>query len=1629
MVINENNSQINSFTDGMNTDTSYQMISAAQYVLAKNLRFVSLNATNTTDINNEHGELRVIEGLLLANNSIPARRILASIAIRQYGIAIIADQYGRWSVVRFTNAINKDTYKNDYFKQITDAQIIFKANDAITTKNRFSVVGRWEDDDNVKLYIADGEHPIMVLNILDDEYNSKLTSIDQIMSYPQVTFKKPIFCGLIAGSLAPSMVQYSYQLYNKYGVASEVSPTTKLIPISGVNNTRRMGKNVRGLLQTEKSNCGVKIKIKVLDQNKVHLPYIKIYRISYVENGQLPTVELVYDNRYQQTLEYVTFLDTGQAALSTLTLEEYNSMSGIHIIPDSIESKEDRMFAANIKTVDTSLDFDTFKDWDARAYSFTPAFGYSAEPFTHLYDYNDGSQQIYAASTINSVPKDFDCYNIYTNVNKRYKDFVDVKNEQIPENGAGIYDRYTADGNYYGGTGVNIEWKFVVAEIAGDTSLAETEHPQVDNGKLGTKTHSISFGENLQPVFTEQIPVAYIKSDGTLERCYTDVDARDFFQIQDDQDDRSGTYASTYVSYYLKSLRRDEVYRYGIILYDKYGQASPVKWIADIRTPNMYYKGCEAFYSHGTVKSQYDKNGPVREKCIDLVVRPLGIQFKVENLPDGCVSYEIVRCNRRESDIATVSQGVLSRPIRRLDVPTTLNANSYPYTPTGFLTTAEYWSGWKQYLKRKEPIDLSQIHNFAGAIDAIVESGKMAESIEADNYSNDSVYQFVSPEVSYLPDSFYSQIKDYDLRLNSQRYLFGSTVIKDLVVNESGDPHLSTDDKSIEETQGMLYYCHPGKYNTNIPLRESTQVHYYHPRLKNWITVNHDRLQVAYYAICTHGAFYSRYRKYADGGNPEGSEYLYSCKYGSDTTWEDIRMYAFSYIKLYEQSNDVVTMHHYPPERFTEICNTYANPVNSVAVKQIQKPQDMLWNDFAYEIDPSVEDAVNAQVLKYTDNVVGIGEDTYCNWVTQCAYGLNASGLVYWDDSKTNEGPKKPIMGPGGRCLVLQIDNNTWDNNYGDYFIPGGGASGCSYLFSDTQAARTVQTPSGDTILNDLLDCEPAQYPETSVQGIDSLQVSDNNGQLQQERIFRDSALGTYLCNLRKTASPYGGSDFESRRLNIYFSYGDMFDANNGTSTVFDGDCFILPFDYVSMHKYYDPVVNKTVTHCIAYAIPVETNINLALTSGTEWSRIIQDNSKVSNIQSEPTAVNDLYSQDKPLYAYNTVYSTNDNTRMFSVLDYTNIDDYNKQIDYRCYYSNEKLNNEIVDSWTKYMSANYLDVDSRHGAITNLRTFHNALIFWQEKATGLFSVNERSVITDNTNMPLILGNGGILSRYDYIDDIAGMHKDQYCDTQSDKALYWFDEDNQELKQYVGGTNVVQLSKAKQVQNALHSFSNTTHTPVLFFDKRYNEVVSNVMDGKVSSDTKDQLSLVFNENIQQYTSLYDTPFEGSVSFYNGLYLLHVKNDLLHIGQWNVRDGQPKDFNGTLDTYIKYVVNKSPLYTKVYDNQELVTSNVLYEKGLENKLYNINEVDNIDPPAYFGNNHNYSWATDLNKTSSTLKNQMTLREGNYRYSIPRVNDAEYGGRIRGKYMVCDIATKNPNYKASLSYVITKFRMSWS
>mgnify|MGYP004463176415 CR=1 FL=1 len=90
--------------------------------------------------------------------------------------------------------------------------------------------------------------------------------------------------------------------------------------------------------------------------------------------------------------------------------------------------------------------------------------------------------------------------------------------------------------------------------------------------------------------------------------------------------------------------------------------------------------------------------------------------------------------------------------------------------------------------------------------------------------------------------------------------------------------------------------------------------------------------------------------------------------------------------------------------------------------------------------------------------------------------------------------------------------------------------------------------------------------------------------------------------------------------------------------------------------------------------------------------------------------------------------------------------------------------------------------------------------------------------------------------------------------------------------------------------------------------------------------------------------------------------------MKIAQWNYCKNIPSGWDGYLYTTIKYVVNKSSQITKVFDNQEIITSNnpKITKDGFE-KL-------------------NYSWCTDINN-SSTNNLQITDREANFRYSIPR------------------------------------------
>ena len=400
------------------------------------------------------------------------------------------------------------------------------------------------------------------------------------------------------------------------------------------------------------------------------------------------------------------------------------------------------------------------------------------------------------------------------------------------------------------------------------------------------------------------------------------------------------------------------------------------------------------------------------------------------------------------------------------------------------------------------------------------------------------------------------------------------------------------------------------------------------------------------------------------------------------------------------------------------------------------------------------------------------------------------------------------------------------------------------------------------------------------------------------------------------------------------------------------------------------------------------------------------------------------YIQKNPEYVYNTAYSSQSQAKLFSASD-----DYyermNDVYDYRVHYSNPKSTNEQIDSYTVFQPLNYLDVDTRYGEITELRTFQNNLLYWQNNAVGLLSVNERVQLADESNLPLILGTGGVLARYDYLSTRNGMKENQFADTQSDTVLYWWDYDRHEICAYSGGTQVVPLSKSKFIQNILNAASKKgelTLNPHLAFDKPYNEVLFTITD---------DYSVIYNEYLQYFSAIYDTAPFASLAFTDRIIFLPA---YLQLYVWNKSNGQTSWSieDERLLPYLKYVVNDNSTYTKVYDNSEF-----------GGRMYG--------GETYALQNLSFRFTTPLKQEGRLEGDLITNRQYEFEFAVPRSGElinmqipiggygqfvaieswktSKYGDRLRGKTMQCEMSSTSNSLDFSLQYIITKYRISWS
>lgn len=1553
--------QINSFAGGMNSDDDLSVVATNQYIEARNIKISSYRGGENRD--NRQGSLMPIQGVKLAKQIVGEnQKIVATGSIRDYGV-IVAIDGSNLKIYSFKNAIGGDIH-NQQFNQIQDYRIVVDApllplDEGQSYPDVFNIQLNYESENNIKLYLADSIHPIMVFNINREDKGIIYTDLDKCLVYPKSVCNPPKFEDYIAGKLQYGMVSYSYQLYNKYGQHSDISVSCKQIPIGNYNFNNNERYLQTGGKQDAQSNCGIKLSITI-PAGYDHFDKIKVYRIQYFQNGQMPIISVIYDsntNAKEGESSQIFIQDVGNEALEQISVEEFNSAQGVRIIPNSLAVKDGYMFAANVKTYQTTIkDFDK---WDARAFRFTKTGK------CYLTNVNGGDQYSFKTTGIINPyilpPMNHDCYDSkYNDINKQVK----------LEDNAQVFD---ASGKYIGGTGVNISWRFIISPQVGDAC-----EKQNNTRKIGTLYNYIK-RKNVK-----QLHSYYITSNYSVQNA------------SNGSNFDNGIKNNTYL---LKSLRRNEIYRYGIVLYDKYGQASPAKWIADIRTPNISDPQFNTFTS----------NTKIGDNRYELVVRNLGVQFKVNNLPEGCVGYQIVRCARHEQDMATISQGVLSSPVSNAySVEYDANGNNdeyqitkyHTYCPTGFLTTCKFIEGYNC------PSQLSG-------------DGKADGSQCMTNIDNDSLLQFVSKEVSYQPESFKQFIKDKKYYIQTPLYLFGAR--GDYKFNDdiydSPENNMYGDLKSDITGNTDWKFIVPGISNCYIPTYNENSKYNISNIVSNFfggdkvnvtginangIGVITDRCKfIPYLDSAFNVDMFYRVNPQAFKSNNSGSiggygnDRSYSYALIKDCILDFDRLYtkqqsvaisrtekvgkyivqkAFGYIKLYESSKTASSL-------LGESMTIFDVSKNNRIISDFKLAESISW-DKVFKRNYNKDNEEQASSKQFINSTTSSGGKLFTNVITGGLCSDQAKNIIEkfdganggfsGDNTGTSGKEKRVCWGTGGRCLLLTCENTD------DYIT---NVKGCT----ETQT----------------LDSYDGQIYSTT-------EYAKYNG------IVKPSMLGTYLCNFRQETTPYGGYSFINRLTNTYYGDGDYYDAKeNGWIDVYNGDCNIELFEYTSMHKIYGAYTPKGKgdlkipnTHMITYAIPTESNIWCKLQYGWQFSVNAKDN-YASFIQEEPCEITEAYVQEDPQYVYNSVYNTQNTSRPQVIYDDLNPNDYNKTIDTRVYYSDLKQNDEVIDSWCKFRSSNFIDVNQQYGPITNIYTFKNQLAFCQEQSFGVLSVNERSVTTDNSGQDIILGTGGVLTRYDYYSNTYGMHKQQFCMIGTNGGLYWFDSHNNTICLF-DGQSVVQLSKQGKVQNILNKYKKL-NTFNVFYNGRYNEIIFNVL----SND----MQLVYNEMIGKFTSIYTLPFDGSIQFFNGEYLVK-NNDYIDIYQYDCLDNNPKSTTKELiSSYIQYVVAQQPLITKVFDNQEIVT----YENlQTDNTIY--------DEDDYFSKHHNYTWKTESQEIKSDLYQQITLRENNHRFSIPRA-DGLFGNRARGKVMLCSIEDTKPNPTVAVQYIITKYRQSWS
>jgi len=505
-------------------------------------------------------------------------------------------------------------------------------------------VGRYESNTVQRVYWTDNLNPLRTLNIVD----SLVVNLpkEELDFRPAVNFSQPeVLKVSFSGKLPAGKYQYAYRLLTEGGVLTRFSPLSNLVNIAGGYSYWEYEADPENKAEYGDTLPGEETDKSVvikLSNLDLDYEYIEVAVIYRTSKNSVDSVYLLDKVRLTSIEKTISHINS---IGTPITIEEVTSFSNIPNKAVSINTKDNRLFVGGLEYSEFNLDF------NAKAYRYKRDDGVKY-PIKSLEesgnDEGSGYSTYVSDPTATSTLDDVNPYNNYGE-------------EEAPNTD---WYKFKKDGVTLGGEGPNVSYKFIKKSLQGhrDWDIPSTA-----------------------PFVTGEF-----RSDDTCTEEGSNVG-----------DYKSPVNASEFVGY-----QRDEIYRFGVVLYDTSGNPGFVNWIGDVRFPDYQdydheasinggiynftlaqyaetesgtnynfnastggaYENSEDFdpaneggYEH--IKSSYDQEDCEGYEFAYSNLYALGIQFRVsipEDLKSKISGYKIVRVERTQENKTVLGSGILN---------------------------------------------------------------------------------------------------------------------------------------------------------------------------------------------------------------------------------------------------------------------------------------------------------------------------------------------------------------------------------------------------------------------------------------------------------------------------------------------------------------------------------------------------------------------------------------------------------------------------------------------------------------------------------------------------------------------------------------------------------------------------------------------------------------------------------------------------------------------------------------------------------------------------------------------------------------------------------------------------------